>query len=244
MTKIFFIWYSIIGISIILFANVAYVAYAGDVSFVVPNSKSCPGGMVMNSYDSLSGEFTCINDVYGNQTSGTSGNLTGVETDKLKTFVNKLSSYDDSTHTYLNSRFNGVGENLIPSGSQFQVYCDGVTNQDCYIFITSSDSKEGGIILSKNINGAWSKIGSFVESTDHSNFQITGYDSNGAGISMIKFYDDRIEMQNKVRIMSKNTATGITTELIRTWDDNRISLYSGADRCYVTRDSSGYLKCN
>ena len=233
----------IVILAIALIGTFSY-ALASNVTFTIPNLEQCQDGYYVKGFN-LDGSIIC-NPLPTGQTiitNGTGGDFTDTEVSNLKTLSGKLSNYDDSTHTYLNSRFNGVGENLVPSGSQFQIYCDGVENQDCYLFMTSADNKEAGLILSKNINGAWSKIGAFVESTDHSNFQILGYNSTGAGIPMFKFYDDRIEMQNKLRIMSKNTVTGATSELFRTYDDNKISLYSGTARCYITV-VSGYVKCN
>lgn len=110
---------------------------------------------------------------------GTVSSFSVDEENKLKIFASKLSSYDDLTHTYIESRFNGVGENIRPSGGQFQIYCDKVDNQNCTFWQTSADGKTAAWIINKDYDGRWEKVFAMTEATNHQDIHFIMYGDNG-----------------------------------------------------------------
>ena len=205
-------------------------------TIVTPNSITCGNNTHIASYNSTTGNYTCNNIPIN----ATNISLEGEAISKLTSFANKTTI--DDTHFYVDSRFNGVGENLRPSGSQFQIYCDKVENQNCTLWMTSADSKTSALIFSKDIDDEWEKIGAITESNDNKNFQLESFDENGSAIVMIKFYDDRTEIRQPLRIMSPDSKTGQAHEVMRFWNDNRVTWGSGVDRCDI-KVIGGYMMC-
>lgn len=179
----------LIAVSVIAAVSMLVLGSNADAittSLITPNNIECPEGQFVNQYDSSIGEYSC--DVISTQSATpvaddggdappVQNNFTPEQVEELIVLTEKMEI--DDTHFYIDSRFNGVGENLRPSGSQFQIYCDKVENQNCTLWHTSADEKTAAWIVSKDEQGEWRKVFAITEATNHEDMNVFIYGENG-----------------------------------------------------------------
>ena len=104
--------------------------------------------------------------------------LTDDEIQKLKTFANHTSFPDNYTIVF-DTRFLITGENIKHSGSQFQLFCGKLFNQNCTFYQVSSDGRTAAWIVAKyhNNTDSFEKKFAFTETND--NLGIYIYNSTG-----------------------------------------------------------------
>ena len=171
---------TVLAISLLVFASVvSFNAEAVNTTFITPDIEKCDSGFYLSGFNS-DGSLICNELPESTITDGdnTSNSFTSSEEEKLKTFASKLSKFDDGTHTYIETKFNGVGENIRPSGGQFQIYCDKVETQNCTLWLTSADEKTGAFVVSKDEDGEWRKVFAITEATNHEDMNIIIYGEN------------------------------------------------------------------
>lgn len=144
--------------------------------------EQCPTGEYLKGFNA-DGSLMCELVPTQTSSSGTVSSFNTEQEAKLQLFADKLTI--DETRYYVDSRFSGVGEELRPSGSQFQIYCDkigtqeGVNPQNCTLYQVSSDGRTSAHIFAKDIDGVWVKVGAMTEATNHEDIQFIMYGDNG-----------------------------------------------------------------
>jgi len=182
-TKIVFaVWYGLIAIVIGSFS----FATAAETTLITPDLGVCPDGQFLTGF-TFSGGLLCesppVVNSNGEPVPNEPTNFTAEEEAKLKLFADKMTIND--IYFYLDTRFAGFGEDLRSSGSQFQLYCDKISQQEgalaqnCTFYQVSEDGKTSAWIMAKDYDGVWVKVGAITEATNHEDIQFIMYGDNG-----------------------------------------------------------------